>query len=440
MDRKQKLGCRAVLAIAACAVLTVTAAAAAIPAVWETMQDHLGAFAPYAQPVKGAYAADQGVKVQVLSALSDDLETRVYLSVQDMEGDRLDEHLTLEGRLENGERKDPDVEPPRVSVSTVVGSGQFDLISYDPEAKTALFSASVLYGEDKQPSQYARLSLTGMTTRKAKMNNDASLGAIGGEVLNSLPMGAEDRTILSPSDIINLGYTDDILPDEQVVLAPEQNPMPIEGTEDMWISSMGLASDGRFHIRLGFADGVSILDEKDDHWFLCALLPYEIRDTLGEPYRETLVPGGVDILFPLINAGNLEAIHGCTARFYGRYTRPGTDIQGTWDIQFPLEHYPSTVLGWTGEVTGRQVRQVTISPLSVTMYSNNAGGFASATLYAVKKDGSIVAAEPGTGRYSGVGPAGSTVWDAYNTWQFEEPVDVEDVASLTLHGVTIPVS
>ena len=55
----------------------------------------MGPFAPYAQTIKGASCADQGIKIQILSALSDDLAARFYLSVQDVEGDRLNQFLEL---------------------------------------------------------------------------------------------------------------------------------------------------------------------------------------------------------------------------------------------------------------------------------------------------------------------------------------------------------
>ena len=83
------IGRKAAALILAAAVLTITAAAAAVPAVWEAMTKQLGAFAPYAQTIRGAVCRDQGIKVQVLSALADDLEARFYISVQDVEQDRL---------------------------------------------------------------------------------------------------------------------------------------------------------------------------------------------------------------------------------------------------------------------------------------------------------------------------------------------------------------
>lgn len=434
---------KAVAAALVCAVLTVTATAAAMPAVWETLIGHLGVFAPYAQTVEGASCRDQGIKVQVLSVLSDDLQARLYFSVQDIEGDRLNEHLTLEGRLDNSIKMPPEPGEKEPIVSMISRGSVFELISYDPEAKTALFSISTKYLDGVVPAQDAHLSLTGMTTRKAEMDKTVSLASVTGAVLKSLPIGETEQTILSPSDIINLGYTDAVLPREQVVLAPEQNPMPLEGTDDMWISSMGFASDGCFHVRLGFADGISVLGANEYTWFPCSLSLDGIDSNKCWTCRETLVPGGIDILFPLFQASDLALLQSGNVRISGCYTRPGTAIEGAWDIDFQLEYYASAVLDWTGELAGRQVAQVTLSPLSVTMNSNDSGIFSTTTLYAVKQDGSTVAAEPGTGSYSNDAygtDAGKPVWDAYNTWSFEEPVDLEEIVGLSLMGETIPVN
>lgn len=433
MKQAKWIGRRAVAVALVCFLLVATATAAAVPAIWQALTCNLGPFAPYAQTIQGASCQDQGIKVQILSALADDLEGRFYLSVQDVEGDRLNEHLTLEGKLNIG------IEVPKDgSVSVFSRENMFDLISYDPESKTALFSADTLYFEDARPSGDAQLSFTGMTTRKAAMEKVVPLASVPGGELKSLPMGETDQTIYSPSDVTNLGYTDAVLPAKQVVLAPEQNPMPLEGTEDIWISSMGFASDGCFHIRLGFADGISVSGAFGFKYY-APLELNETDDTKRLTYRETLVPGGMDILYPLYQEKDLALLQSGNVRLYGRYTRPGTEIEGDWEIDFQTEYIPSAVLDWTGELAGRQVTRVTLSPLSVTMDSNDWAAFGGATMYAVKRDGSTVAAKPGTSTYYNVGGS-EPVWDAYNTWKFEEPVDIEEIVGLSLMDEVIPVN
>lgn len=443
MKQTKRLSRKAAAAILVCAVLTITAAAAAVPAVWETLQSQLGSFAPYAQTIDGAVFRDQGIEVQVLSALSDDMEARFYFSVRDVEGDRLNEDLTLRGQLEAEATHKEEWEEGQWVRAVTAPTSNFQLLSYDPETKTALFSTSIWYVEEDEPGRNARLSLTGMTTKSAKINGTASCTSITDQVLESLPVGESDQFIFKASDTDGLPYTDAVLPGKQVVLAPGQTPMPIEGNDDIRISSMGFASDGCFHVRLEFADEVSVLDEEGSSWFLCTLSQTEKTAFEENAMWERLVPGGIDILFPLYKVEDLEQLQNSLVEFYGNYTQPGTAVAGGWDIDFQIEHQRSVTLDWTGELAGCQVEQVTVSPLSVTMNSNDGGVFANVPLYAVKKDGSTVAAEPGRGSYfnrAWTSGASEPVWEAYNTWRFEEPVDLEDLACLTLLDETIPVN
>lgn len=442
MKRKKWIGRRAVAAIAVCAALTLTATAAAAPAVWRSLQEHLGPFAPYAQYIKGASCTDQGIKIQMLSAISDDLEARFYLAVQDVEGDRLNEFLTLSGRLTAGELRNREGKNPSAQVSSGYPSTRyFDVVSYNPETKTALISATISYDENARPTREARLEIKGLDTRKAAPHASAPCASVTGAVLKSLSVGKDDKVVYKPGDLGGTGYTDAVLPARKVVLAPGQTPMPLEGTEDIRISSMGFADDGCFHVRLDFAEGVRpALRESGKSALIC-----RVTGASGPEYdvcQQTLVEGGMDILFPLIKAGDLKSLQSNELRVYGDYFRPGIQLEGDWSVDFDLEYHPSVTLDWTGELGGRQVRQVTLSPLSVVMFSSSgsSGGFHGDTLYAVKKDGSTVAAEPGTGGYSNVSTPEEELWDAFNTWKFEEPIDIEDISFLSLKGTLIPVN
>lgn len=459
MKKQRRLGGKAAALV--CAALMVTAAAAATaPAVWEELQARLGAFAPYAQTIEGAACADRGVEVRVLSAISDDLEARVYLSVRDLEEDRLNEFLTLGGTLTAGEAKDPEsVFSSEISVVGGPSTSVFDLVSYDPETKTALLSAGIHYLDTSRPTGEARLSITGLSTRTAQLLTQVPCASVTGSALDSLPAGKDDQVILEPDHVYGTGYDNSVLPDKHVVLAPGQTPMDIEGTEDMRVSSMGFASDGCFHIRLEFADGVQPETFVNTYaapdaapganpavgeissMLYCDLIDGSGYEAKSIVVRETLVEGGMDVLFPLITREDLEELQSWQARVYGTCIRPGVDIEGDWSTEFELEYYSSTVLDWAGELDGWQVERVTVSPLSVTMNSNASDGL-NIPLYAVKKDGSTVAAQPSTSGYHNVGAmsGGEDRWEAYTTWKFEEPVEVEDIVSLKLGDAVIPVN
>lgn len=430
---------RTVLAAALICVTLIASALAVSPALREQLAAVLGSFAPYSQTIEGAACTDQGIEIQVLSALADDIQAQVYLSARDVEEDRLDQCLTLIGKLTTGTEKETEAgaEAPVVQVGGF-STGFFKLLSYDPETKTALLCANVLYGDNGQPTRKAQLNITGMTTRQGDMGGSVSCVSVTGAALKSLPLAEGDQVISKLSDF---GWPDTLLPSQQVVLAPGQTPMPIEGTEDMWVSSMGFASDGCFHVRLEYAEGVE--PEVDDYGslFFGDLLPTDGVERQEKHYifQETAVEGGIDILFPLVTAEDAQEL--AQVRFYGLYTRPGIDLEGSWLIDFQLDYHPSVTLDWTGRLAGRQIDRVTVSPLTITMNSNDWGGFSSTTMYAVRQDGSTIAATPGTGRYANVGAdTGEEVYDTYNTWEFEEPVDVEELVSLALLGETIPLT
>lgn len=424
----RRFGRRAVVALALCAALAVSALAAG-SSIWQSISARQGPFSQIAQTIHGAVCTDQGIEIQVLSALADDVRGQVYFTVRDVTGDRLDRQLTLKPTAD----------------SDIVGN----LVEYDPESRTALFVAHLNYYDpqvqgdvglitsEKPSGGTMRLALGGMTTRTGQLEASASCAGVTDQLLDSLPLSDKDRVVLH---IEESGYTSAILPDQQVVLAPGQTPMAMEGTEDVTISSMGFASDGRFHVRVAYASGITH-DDVSAGYFLSRIYPKD--DSQGDqekywlPMVITQVDGGLDVMFPLIRSGEVNQLKDIF--FYGKYTRPGVDLSGNWDISFEMTYHPSTTLAWTGELAGRQVDRVTVSPMTVTMDSNDTGGFSSDPLYAVLKDGTTVAAQPSVGQYVNVGQD-VEVMRAYNTWAFASPVDVSQIDHLTLLEQSIPVN
>ena len=454
MKKQKGLGGR-MAAIAVCAAMMVTAVVAmTVPTALEALWAYLGSFAPYAQTIDGVACTDQGIEVEVLSAISDDLEARFYIAVRDVEEDRLSEFLRLDGRLAAGEPKeDPDGDSPGIKVKVMsaegLAAGGFEFISYDPETKTALFLSRILYLDNARPTEDAELSITGMNTLQGELYESVSCAGVTGDTLASLPAAGYNKVVFSPSAVEGLGYTDTVLPDTQVVLAPGQTPMSLRGTGDVRISSMGFACDGCFHIRLEFAEGMApALHETSSglsSMFYADLMAEEdSNDRKHFVCQERLVEDGVDVLFPLVTAENLAEVRSRQARVYGTYMRPGVEIEGRWTAQVSMDYYTSAALDWTGELAGWQIKHATISPLGVTMTCvrpDSSGGLHK-TLYAVKADGSTVAAEPSTSGCTNVGAlnGGEESWEAFATWRFEEPVDVEDVVSLTLGNEAVPVN
>ena len=432
---------RTVLAAAAACVALAATAAAVAPGVWDTLCSNLGSFAPYSQSIEGAVCTDQGIEMQVISELADDVQGWVYYTVRDTEENRLDDQLILDGEM-TASTSEPLNQYMWVRSPAELENDQ--LISYDPDTRTALFAKHLWFGDSFEPVADARFHASGITMRQGHLGKDQAstvdCASVTGKILQSEPAAPADEVILSPGDVINAPYGNEVLPEEQVVLAPGQNRISISGNEDIWVTSMGMASDGCFHLRLEFAEGIETMQPP-----FCKAFPKSGADSTGT--HDTIlvrkVEKGLDILFPMLHAEETAQLD--HIQFYGgSYTRPGVEMEGDWSMDFTFVYYESIVLDWTGEMEGCQATQVTVSPLSITMTlcgESDAEGWMDAS--ARLRDGSVVTAGPGTGTHMNRGAMEGTdeeYWEIYNTWEFSEPVNVEDIVSLTVQGVQIPVN
>ena len=101
---------RAVIALALCAALAMTAVAAG-PSVWSALSEHLGPFGAWVVPLTGS-STSAGVELEVVGVLSDGASARFYLTARDQRGGRLDRHTDAIFDLE------PDPGAPAVWLST----------------------------------------------------------------------------------------------------------------------------------------------------------------------------------------------------------------------------------------------------------------------------------------------------------------------------------
>lgn len=416
--KSRQMARRFILIPAICAALLVGALAAG-SVLWQKLQTAQGPFAGIAQTVEGATCTDEGIEVQVLSALADEVRSKVYFTVRDVEGDRLDEALTLK----KGERGDVTV-------------GSAELLAYDPESRTALFSTETRNDLNETTGETVSLHISGMSTQYGYLEEgSASCAGVSQEILDSRPLDASDRVVLKTDDLE--GNTP-VQPEKTVVLAPGQTPGALEGTTDMSVSSMGFASDGCFHVRLTYREGVEDSSTLEGGGFYAFL---ELEEETEREWAFIMVrtADGVDVCFPDVRVG--EGRKPERVVFYGTYQRPGMTLKGDWEVSFQMERQSSRVLDWTGTLAGRQIREVCISPLTVTMKSNDIGGFSSTSIYAVLEDGTLIEGKKDVGSYSNVSqsPTGEA-WQAYNTWSFVRPVSLEEIVALRLLEEEIPVN
>ena len=378
---RRRLGRRAAIAAALCAALAVTAAAAG-PTVWQSLTGQLGPFAPYAAPAQGT-ASDQGVEVALAGSLSDGHVAKVYFTVTDPAG-RLNEHTAVTAQLETAD-------------GVLAGGSGCRVLSLDEAAGQLLVEAS-LEGEDSGDASILTVTRLDPGYRYMK---DARFQP---------PEAA--RTLESET-----------LADGATVLRAGQTPQTSPDTADFSISSMGFDSQGRFHIRLAMAEGFA-------NRALLAV-PYNAeQEQMGSTLDQFAVDGGTDYVIGGITPADVADME--SIRVYGAYRGPEEAIQGTWILPVTLEPAEQRTITLNRQVWPYRLDALELSPLSVALTWRRLDGQPGHPgIQVTLRDGTQAGLEV-------KGGSGNPDY-SYDFWLFTEPVELDDISSVTIAGETFPV-
>ena len=303
--RPRRLGRRAAAALALCAALCVTAVAAG-PTLWDALEARLGPYAPFAAEVEGE-TSGQGLRLELVKAVSDGYTARVYYTLTDETGDRLNGHTHVSGRLE-------------VDGEGLTGSGGSQVVSYDAGSRTLLLEASA---KGLDTSRAVSLELTGV---------DPGERYIQGAYFQP------------PADARALDT--DTTGEGAVVLSPGQTPQTSPDTADFTISSMGFDGQGRFHIRLAMAEGF------DAGWLLA--VPYDAAGKqMGSTLEQTAVDGGMDYTIGGVAPDDVADM--ASIRVYGAYRGPEPAEQRVIPVGRTLEG-------------GFYVERIEVSGMNIAVY------------------------------------------------------------------------
>lgn len=416
---------RGLTALAAAAALTVTALAAA-PAIWQAIQNDLGSQAPYATEVNAA-CEDQGIRIEVQAALADTRVTRLYFTVQDLTGNRLDADTTSDlilsqetnGQFDRGN-----------------GGEGLEVLSCDPEQHlaTLVYSRGTADLADSPPTQI-RLDATCFIPGHRQAELALSREELSTEALESV--------------VTDTGTT---------VLLPDQNPMVLGEDGDVSISSIGFASDGSFHIRFAQKETVSPITDggcpfRADYYLHDPEDPDRWPEQSVDDITCTAVEGGWDLCLPSLTPGTLEYLD--LLYLTADYSAAGGRIEGNWEITVPVEVMDlrtaapaePLMLPYTrdgeqpyGRAHDAQLDTLTVSPLSVCADFTTPEGQEDPCMLNGTELSLTVALADGTV----LAPVYyDEVWSqraGWVMWEFEDPIDPEQVVSVTLNGETIPLS
>lgn len=330
---RQKIRMAAVMAAAA---IALTGTALAVGTNWDALMEHMGLFAPYVQTVDGVSATDQGLKVSVVAALSDESGTRAYVAVTDLTGDRLGENLVYNGRL---------------------GSS---CISYDQSTRTALLEMPMMTNRDF--NEDGSLTLTFASFQP------------GFRELTGIPFPAAALSTAARSSRL---FTDGELTKKTVnwgtearALLPDQNPVKLEGTDLIWISSSGFDGNGVFHILYEMAEGVTCAADPTPFMKLDnrEILSYRVNQLVWEDGRY------LDISFPDSNVFTRESVPHLELGDMDIRLYTEEDIEGNWELTFFPENLPQRSATMSETLSGMSMTGVDLTAISLRLELTSGGG------------------------------------------------------------------
>ena len=381
---RRRLGRRAALALALCGALTATALAAG-PSIRQALSAHLGSFAPYGQALEGT-ATVNGVEIRLLEAVTDGYSARVYYTLTDLEGGRFNDHTAVGGSIS----------AENLGAVARFGGG---VISYDPDTGTLLVE-KLLFGADfSQPA-----ALTVGSADSSRRTFDAVLPV-------TLPEEPIQTTLV----------------DGRAVALPGQNTVTDPDNGDYVLSTVGFDGEGRFH--------ALVLFDEQFHDLTGDAYPYipgaeGIDRYLGET-EWVKVEHGEDTITTGVTPEQVEYVF-----VSGSYHGPEEPIP--LNVTFPLELQP--VDAWE-QAPGRamggvQVEKIHLSPLSLAVFYRDSPESSVGHVVLTRKDGTQVPLRIQIGGAA----IGEDAGLRYDFWSFDEPVELDDIASITIRGETIPLS
>ena len=292
-----------------CAVLAspVLSMAAGVPAVYELMYQVSPELAQHFVPIQVS-CEDNGIRMEVVSAYIHDSEAEIYITMQDLTGDRIDGTTDLFDSYQIRRSFD--------------ASASCTLTGYDEDSRTATFLIHISqWGDQEIEGSTLTFSVREFISHKTELED------IPVDVDLSAAPDNPDTQLVSYS-----GYStsDDWAPDDPAaVLTPgESLASPMDGMD---ISAMGyidgmlhiqLASlnahlfDGHGFVRLAGQDGSSINTRRSIHF------SEDLPDGSSISYQEFLFDVPSDEL--------------ANYSLYGTFQNSGLNTKGNWQVTFPL--------------------------------------------------------------------------------------------------------
>lgn len=295
----------------------------------------------YLQPVMLS-SEDEGIKLEVLAAVSDDDNVVVFLTLQDLTSDRLDNTTDLESYY----------------IDKVAGNHS-QLLTYDEESRTATFQ---LTGSGGVALSGKKIGLNLMTILSKKSKNE--------RLKLNLPLDEilDDRTAETITlDSSQTGEGGGTLYHEITgagtfkALKPDAMNLEIPDLDYAVVSNIGFV-DGRLRMQLKWANGNAkghLFSESkaDDSQREDYATYFTFKDDKGQSYSE--------FVFDLPEEDIKENLDSIV--LYGRFVNPEVVLNGNWAVTFEINPMEQKQAECDIDLGFVRLNSVTVSPLGVSV-------------------------------------------------------------------------
>lgn len=293
--------------------LAVPAFAATVPAFYDVLYAISPSVAQFFKPVQLS-CEDNGIRMEVVATYIHDDTAEIYISMQDLEGERLDETVDLFDSYR---------------IHTPFESSSFcKLVSYEPATRTATFLIGVeQWHEQDIVGDKLTFSVREFLSHKKKYE-----GVIPGVDLESVELNTMTQTV-HPRGIggkaLVEAYKNSADREGLVTLKPSGSlASPVEGVT---LTGIGYV-DGNLHVQAYYED----ILKTDNHGSI-VLRNKETQEIIPcygtiSFFDEARAGSYEDYIFTGIDADTLGAYE-----LHGDFITSSGSVEGDWSVTFPLE-------------------------------------------------------------------------------------------------------
>lgn len=358
------------------------------------------------EPVNQA-VVQNGIELKVISAMADEDSMVIMYSLKDLEQNRITRNTSVD-------------EFDLSNVSTL-GTYQID---FDEETQTGLFCMAGNNGSNMK-GQQVTLSIDSLSNHAT---NDYPTNLSIAELLkeqdqpadNFIPNDQEERSKRWNSQSQSGGeYQEEMNENDPNVLRRDVWSLPYPGLPWLIITNGGF-QDGWLHLQIRYAPetmnqnyGYLYIAGQDGNQIEYPVLNQKIGDTHEE------------YMIRLDEQADLENLY-----LAARFTSTEEPIRGPWSTTFKIEGVKTK--SWETNLTtgGLQINRITLSPLGVTIYGT---GEPSDSLILKRTDQTMIEI---VGCFASDDPDGS---GRIYKYQFDEPEELEDLDTILINDLEIPI-